>query len=494
MRGGPAILDGGQVTYEPIGANLDTLNSDSLTMIDETRICMAFGVPPVIIGAYVGLKNVNQKASFKGAMEEFWMNTMSPELKTIRKFLTRKLLPLYGLGEEVMRNEIRFFWDMSNVEALQEDVDAIHDRIALGYKSGLYKLNEARAKIGLDEVEDEIGEEFYKAPAKEMPADEDEGGKPTDIAKRRSDAVYAKWQQTGRVLMSDADLDILLNDPRYLADMYPNFVTNGHAQKKTFNYDGLDLWREPTEAEKSIDLKAIADSYESGKDALTRVILDIRTDLIGQAIELIKKRDASDVFTLTLVPPKNAYKQVGRVIERAVNNGRIQISVDASNTRKGGFGFTGISIFGGERKSIIDDLIQRLVELTVSRVVNAVQTAAVDVFATLGVLGLDVDEIESRMREELDERSEKQYEGYARQAINEAVNAGRREEMAARSNEIGRYEYSAILDKNTCDTCETWDGATADDPSQLPETPNEECDGLSNCRCFIIAIFESEAV
>lgn len=449
-RGGPAVLDSA-AEYQPIGSNLDELNSESLTSIDETRICMAFGVPPVLIGAYVGLKNVNQKASFKGAMEEFWMNTMSPELKQIRKFLTRKLLPLFGEGERVMKNEIRFFWDMSAVEALQDDVDAIHDRISLGYKTGIYMLDEAREGVGLDPVGGEEGEAFYTAPADP-----------------NADVLGAETLVEKRERLQDFKLD--------------EIATNG--QKKTFEFNGLTLSREPTELEKPI-LKAIADSYDSGKDALTRIILDIKRDLVNQAVDSIKKRSDSDVFTLTLTPPKNAYKQVAKIIMLAVQMGGDQISEDADRAKnwKGG---------GWLTKSIVDDLIRRLVELTVSRIINEVQTAAINIFTALGVLGLDADEIEQRMREELDDRSDKPFEAYARQAINEAVNAGRREEMDARSDEIEKYVYSAILDQNTCSPCEGWDGEEASSQDQLPETPNEECEGMSNCRCFIIAVFAGE--
>ena len=480
MRGGPMILDE-DGDYEAIGSNLSELNSGELTQIDETRICMAFGVPPVLIGAYVGLQNVNQKASFKGAMEEFWMNTMSPELKQLRQFLTRKFLPLYGEAEAVMRGDIRFFWDMTNVSALQEDVDAVHDRIALGYKTGIYKLDEAREHVGLEPVGGEEGEAFFSAPAVEEP-EKDILDEETLVEKRMREKIDAEL--LGRVFMNGSGAD----------GQKLGGIINGNGQKKTFNYEGLELHREPNEIEKSIDLKAIADSYDSGKEALTRIVLDIRKDLIDQAVKAIPKVSDSDVFTLTLVPPKNAYKQVGKVLEKSVEEGRRQIEHEAlkSSIRKAKHSDGPVGFRPGVSKSAIDDLIKRLVELTVSRIINGVQTAAIDIFAALGVLGLDTDEIEQRMREELDERSEKPFEGYARQAINEAVNAGRREEMEARDGEIERYQYSAILDNLTCSPCEEWDGATADRLDQLPETPNPECEGMSNCRCFIIAIFGAE--
>src|SRR5690606_30076770 len=133
------VLDSSIVTYQPVGqADLTKLNSESLTSIDESRICMAFGVPPILIGAFVGLVHVNQRASVREAQEDFWMNTMSPELKNIRKFLDRTILPYFEDVEAIRRGDIRFNWDMSQVKALQEDVDKIHARAANGYKAGIY--------------------------------------------------------------------------------------------------------------------------------------------------------------------------------------------------------------------------------------------------------------------------------------------------------------------------------------------------------------------
>jgi hypothetical protein len=366
---------------------------------------------------------------------------------------------MFGEGDAVMAGEIRFFWNMETVDALQEDVDAVHDRIALGYKTGIYMLDEAREKVGLDPVGPEKGgEEFFTAAP---PVEEEEEEDEETLVEKRQKATNG-----------------------HKPPFPPNeFLTDG--QKKTFNYAGLELRREPTETEKGIDLKAIADSFDTGAEALAKVLLGLRTDLIDQAASSIPKLKDSNVFTLTLTPPKNAYKLVEKILARAVEAGREQVHRDwGKSGAKGAYGV----------KSLIDDLVKRLVELTVSRIINSVQTAAIDIFASLGVLGLDVDEIEQRMREELEERSDKPFEGFARQAVNEAVNAGRREEMEARADEIEKYVYSAILDANTCEPCEDWDGAEADDPAQLPETPNAECEGRSNCRCFIISIFTTEAI
>ena len=450
-RGGIAILDE-RAAYETVGAKLNELNSESLTSIDETRICMAFGVPPVLIGAYVGLRNVNQRASFKGAMEEFWMNTMSPELKAIRNFLTRKYLVLFEGEEKIKSGKIRFFWDITSVDALQEDIDAIHDRIALGYKTGFYKLDEARAAVNLDPVgEENGGEEFYKAPAPTAPGQQEEEDEPKDEPKR---------------LTAGKTEDILSAET---------------LEKKTADFEGLDLSREPNEFEKGIDLKAISDSYDSAD--LLAVILDLRSDLEDQAARSAAKLSEADLHTLSLTPPANAYKRVRKPIERAVADGRLQVAKEADKAK---------SIIPPGRKDIFTDLIERLSELTISRLIGTVHAAAVDISVSLGILNADGGDLADEIRAQLGERSDKPFENIARQSTNSAVNAGRREEMKAREKDVRLYVYSAILDAGTCATCEQWDGATSENIADLPETPNADCDGGANCRCFIISVFDAE--
>lgn len=423
-RGGVAILDD-SADYETVGAKLNELNSEELTSIDETRICMAFGVPPVIIGAYVGLKNVNQKASFKGALEEFWMNTMSPELKIKRKFLTNKFLPFFEGEEAIRAGKIRFFWNMDTVSAMQEDIDAIHDRVSLGYKSGLYKLDEAREKIGLEPVGEEFGgEEFFKAPVVNPEGTEDE------------ETLVEKRERREKSIL-DADL----------------------IEKKT-----LEFRRELSEAEQSIDIKAIADSFENIE--LAKTVLTIKDELFNQALTTALKLSESEIHTLSVTPPTTVYRRVRKLVEASVQEGRSQVAKKK----------------GVEVKGIIDDLIDRLVDLTVSRIVTEVSAAVINIITQLAILGLDVEEDEVRSR--FEERSDKPYESIARQATKTAVNAGRREEMKGGS----RFEYSAILDKNVCGPCEQWDGKQAENIDDLPETPNPECEGGAECRCFIIEI------
>lgn len=71
-----------------------------------------------------------------------------------------------------------------------------------------------------------------------------------------------------------------------------------------------------------------------------------------------------------------------------------------------------------------------------------------------------------------------------------AFNVGR-EEAAEILGGIASVEYSAILDRNTCEACERMDGQTADFGSEEHDAmlpPNRDCAGGDNCRCVLVMI------
>ena len=147
--------------FQKIGSNLNELESDSISGRFETRICQVFGVPPILVGAYVGLLHVNQRASVREAQQDFWLNKMSPLFKSLRQFLTWNLLPEFEDIERIKRGEIRVNWDMAQVLALQEDLNERHDRARKNFLAGGLKLNEFRAEIGKN-ADDEA--DYYLRP------------------------------------------------------------------------------------------------------------------------------------------------------------------------------------------------------------------------------------------------------------------------------------------------------------------------------------------
>jgi HK97 family phage portal protein len=129
--------------YQPLGSKLKDLDSDVMRSQIESRLCMVFGVPPVLIHSYVGM----QRATYNNADQahkDFWANRMSPLFKDIRTKLMHSLLTEYATEDEILGGKIRLNFDMSQVKALQEDVDNIETRARENFSAGIITLNEAR--------------------------------------------------------------------------------------------------------------------------------------------------------------------------------------------------------------------------------------------------------------------------------------------------------------------------------------------------------------
>lgn len=133
--------------YKEIGSKLDSLSSDILRAVAESRICMVFGVPPLIVYAYVGLMRATY-SNLKEAWSSFWDATMSPLFKEWRAFWTWHLLTEFEYEQDILNGNIRLVYDLNQVAALQDDVDALHDRSRKNFASGGITLNEFRSDIG----------------------------------------------------------------------------------------------------------------------------------------------------------------------------------------------------------------------------------------------------------------------------------------------------------------------------------------------------------
>ncbi len=142
------VLDA-NVDYQEIGAPLDKLSSQTLRSVAESRICMVFGVPPLIVYAYVGLLRATY-SNLKEAWAGFWDATMSPAFKEWRIFWTRALLPEFESERDIRSERVRLHYDLSAVAALQEDVDATQKRARENWTAGGISQNEFRAAIGYE--------------------------------------------------------------------------------------------------------------------------------------------------------------------------------------------------------------------------------------------------------------------------------------------------------------------------------------------------------
>lgn len=446
---GIAVLDQ-NAEFQKIGSNLDELAAESVSARFESRICSVFGVPPILVGAYVGLLYVNQRASAKESLQDFVTNKISPELKSYRKWLTWNLLPEFENIEDIKADKLRVNFDLSQVGYLQEDLDKLHARARKDFAIGLISQNEARATTKRLPVTD--GDKFIwdlKPQFGQFPTNE-----PTD------------------------------SEPPKLLPA-PTLQKKTFEKSKTFDYEGLTLGREPNEVELLIDLKKIVSDQETAKERTAKILLKFREQLINEAVTEAENFDASNIFSLTLSAQNKINQSLYKAFEAAHQTGKEQI-IDDINRQSSAKDFS----FGLEIKDLDKETIKKIrqmTDLTISKLLNEIQKRAIDIFVLLESLGIDVDFF-TKLKERLTGEPTKWIEQLAGNSTNLLINTGRDEEIDNQKDVIQYVTYSAILDRNTCEACESADGETADEVAGLPECPNPDCDGGTNCRCIHIAV------
>lgn len=249
-----------------------------------------------------------------------------------------------------------------------------------------------------------------------------------------------------------------------------------HIDRKGYEWEGMALSREPTEAEKRC-VKGIAGAQETAKDKLISLLSELRTELISDGLSGIAKLLPSTYHTLILGSSADFRSRLRDRLIKVHKQGRMLVAAELGKKQD------------EEDEDEFEDL-DTLTDLTTGRVANDVQSrvsAAAQRFALLGLAGTA---LLSAIQTEIQAGTVSYIDRAGAGLANKVINIGRTDEMRERSDEIARYEYSALLDVNTCSPCAEDDGKEADDIDDLPDTPNPDCQGSDFCRCFKVAILE----
>jgi HK97 family phage portal protein len=475
---GIAVLDQ-NAEFQRIGSNLDELASDSLSGRHEARICAVFGVPPNLVGAYVGLLHVTANATAKAELQNFWDNKISGELSVLREWLTWFVLPEFEDIEAIKAEKIRVGWDISHVAFLQEDVEKIHERARKNLQAGGITVNEFRQAISL--APDPAGD-YYLQPINVTELS------PENRAARAIEKIPAGTDPTTSPKYQDwwAEEAVMEAFWRDLMARYggkTDLLPADTLEKKTFDHDGLTLGREPRGVELVIDLKKIVADYDSERTRIAGILSRFRAKLIDQAADSLDSLDPKTAHTLTLTPDPKIRKELYKALESAYKAGRSQIIAEIAAQEKA----KGLNL-SPETKSDIEDYLKWLDELTdglISRVINEITTRAVNQYLMLKLLN---DYVVEKLRQALLDQSEKFIDGVSGSTVNAAISQGRDDEIKDQGDNVEYTEYSAILDQNTCGPCGDADGLTEKDPLDLPAAPNPECEGGDRCRCIHVAV------
>jgi HK97 family phage portal protein len=171
-RGEPAVLQQG-MDAKVLGLDLDKLEFPDLRTIAESRICMAFGVPPILVSAKVGLDR-STFANYGEARRSFWEETIMPLQRRIKDVIVRALLPAVNDAAYSTPRRVSVRWDRSEVLALKESEQAIWERANSALRAGAITVNDFRRIVHLPQVD---GGDVFLRPAGVMPTTAD--GTPT---------------------------------------------------------------------------------------------------------------------------------------------------------------------------------------------------------------------------------------------------------------------------------------------------------------------------
>lgn len=182
----PLVLGLG-AKYESMQMNFTDMAFPELDARTESRICMSFEMSPILISAKVGLDR-STYSNYEQANKAWYNEWVAPEWQMLADTVGEKMLPIYH--EDHANYYCEF--NTTEVKALQEDRTAKVERARGMWKDGLAKLNEAREEADLDPVDDEEGDQFYKAPVvggllPDKPAEDKPVKNPVAVPKEKTD-------------------------------------------------------------------------------------------------------------------------------------------------------------------------------------------------------------------------------------------------------------------------------------------------------------------
>ena len=140
-----AILDE-DADYQAMSNSPKDMALLDLHNLTESRICAVFGVPPILIGANVGL-NRSTFSNYREARLAFHSETLEPLVSKLIRYFN------YHLFSEYTGNETLTV-DWTAMRSVLDDQAATTARINSLFTGGVITLNEAREKLGFDAIDE----------------------------------------------------------------------------------------------------------------------------------------------------------------------------------------------------------------------------------------------------------------------------------------------------------------------------------------------------
>ena len=187
--GRPMLLEG-NFDYKQLGLSPKDMDFLELSNLSAREIALCFGVPAQLIGIPEANTYSNMETAKLGLYEE----TIIPLLKRVESDLNEYLSPLYD-------GNIRIQYDIDSIPAMAEKRKQIYDNVNGAVQSGILTRNEARERLGLEQISggDElyIPSNLFPIGSAETSPEDDE--KPTDVeeAEKILEDIYGIKTEVG---------------------------------------------------------------------------------------------------------------------------------------------------------------------------------------------------------------------------------------------------------------------------------------------------------
>tara|TARA_Y100000593_G_C4318162_1_gene342116 strand:- start:1642 stop:4113 length:2472 start_codon:yes stop_codon:yes gene_type:complete len=140
-----AILDD-DAEYQAMADAPEKMALRDLHDLTESRICAVFGVPPILISANVGLQR-STFSNYREARFSFHSETLEPLINDIVRFLNHCFSYEFNDNSKIMA-------DFTEMRSFLDDKDTVTTRATALFQAGIITLNESRALVGLDGMDD----------------------------------------------------------------------------------------------------------------------------------------------------------------------------------------------------------------------------------------------------------------------------------------------------------------------------------------------------
>lgn len=137
----PAVLDQ-DAEYQQTGMSFRDMGFETLDARAEARICMVLDVPPILVGAKVGLDRATY-SNYAEARQAWWEDSLTPLYRNFESVIANDLAREYA-------DDLTVEFDLSAVPAFREQTDALYGRANEGISRGYLTVNEARKLVGLE--------------------------------------------------------------------------------------------------------------------------------------------------------------------------------------------------------------------------------------------------------------------------------------------------------------------------------------------------------